>query len=416
MKQYLCSPKLINLILRGSTLVCKFGLVFFLAKFLAPEVLGLYGLILVTVSFLLYLYGLDFYIFATREVIHASPIQKTVLIRNQLTLYLLLYIVVSPCFLILFILGQLPWYIAPLFFAVAILEHLAQEANRLLIALAAPIFASVVLFFRSGLWSAILILLMYLRPEYRNLESVLSLWLAGLFIALGFAIFQLRTMGIIINFKGNTNWNWLYSGLKVALPFLIGTLALRAIYTIDRYWIEAYFDLRQLGVYAFFASVAGTLMTVLDATVFTFMYPQLIAANASQQHFSLAFKQLLHQTLIWTVVSVVAAITLIHPVLFWLQQPLYQEHSPIFYGLLFMNVMMALSMIPHYALYAQKHDKSIIYSHILALFLFIILLLLFGAKSMLAVVFSLCGITGFLLSSKTYFYLKFRTEAKVKNV
>lgn len=43
--------RLINVSLRGGTLVCKFLLIFFLAKFLSPEEVGLFGLIVASIGY-----------------------------------------------------------------------------------------------------------------------------------------------------------------------------------------------------------------------------------------------------------------------------------------------------------------------------------------------------------------------------
>lgn len=61
--------RLINVGLRGMTLVSKFLLIFFLAVFLEPQELGLYGLIIATIGYSLYPLGSDFYAFTTRELL-----------------------------------------------------------------------------------------------------------------------------------------------------------------------------------------------------------------------------------------------------------------------------------------------------------------------------------------------------------
>ena len=54
-----------NLGLRGG-MVCKFLLIFFLARILPPEELGTYGLFTATVGYALYFLGLDFYTYSGR--------------------------------------------------------------------------------------------------------------------------------------------------------------------------------------------------------------------------------------------------------------------------------------------------------------------------------------------------------------
>ena len=58
-----------NITLRGMTLVSKFVLLFFLAKFLQASEVGLYGLLSATIGYALYVIGFEFYNFSTREMI-----------------------------------------------------------------------------------------------------------------------------------------------------------------------------------------------------------------------------------------------------------------------------------------------------------------------------------------------------------
>lgn len=53
--------RLLNLVLRGTTLVSKFALLFVLAKFLEPLEVGLYGLFSATIFYCLMALGFDFY-------------------------------------------------------------------------------------------------------------------------------------------------------------------------------------------------------------------------------------------------------------------------------------------------------------------------------------------------------------------
>src|SRR5690606_16168777 len=62
---------LFNIGLRGLTLSSRFLLLFALARWLSPAELGLFGLVSAIVGYGIYLVGLEFYAFATRELIRA---------------------------------------------------------------------------------------------------------------------------------------------------------------------------------------------------------------------------------------------------------------------------------------------------------------------------------------------------------
>ncbi|WP_434777352.1 hypothetical protein [Neisseria sp. Ec49-e6-T10] len=395
--------RLLNLILRGLSLSCKFLLVFALARMLSGADFGLYNLIVVTTTFVLYLYGLDFYTFASREMILVSEQKRPFIVYNQLALYIFTYFLISPFLLILFFSGKLSWNLLPLFLSIAILQHLAQEINRLLINLFAPLWASFILFIRSGLWCLALIICMFFFPNLRTLHMVFYFWIAGLILAIIVSYYKLYQMGLPIQYMGMPDIKWIKKGLIIALPFLLGTLSLNAISVIDRYWIENHFNLSLVGVYGFFASLTGAILTALDATIFSFTYPKLIkAVGESPAAFQTEYRLFRKHTLIAVGLFSILLLTGIYPIVLWLNNDLYLQYIAVFFILLLSNIFIALSMIAHYALYAQKHDKPIVIAHILSVIILIISLLIFARTHYLAVAVSVCITSLFLFVFKHY--------------
>jgi len=182
--------RLLNVTLRGITLASKFLLIFFLARFLEPAELGLYGLITATIGYALYLLGFDFYAFTTRELIKRERSQWGGLLKGQGALTAVLYCVFLPLFCLIFVRQLLPWSLAGWFFALLILEHLTQELSRLLIAISEQLMASLVLFLRSGVWAVAVAGLMFIEPESRTLDFVLGAWTLGGLSALLLGIYK----------------------------------------------------------------------------------------------------------------------------------------------------------------------------------------------------------------------------------
>ena len=85
----------INISLRGLTLLSKFIFIFLLGKYAEDEFfLGEYGIIVTSISLIIYLVGFDYYVFNTREILKSKEniIEK---IRNQFFFHLLPYGLVS---------------------------------------------------------------------------------------------------------------------------------------------------------------------------------------------------------------------------------------------------------------------------------------------------------------------------------
>lgn len=364
--------RLISVALRGLTLASKFLLIFFLARFLEPAELGLYGLVVATTGYALFLLGLDFYTFSTRDILKRERGEWGGLLKSQGALTFWLYLLFMPLLLVLFVMDVLPWHLAGWCMALLVLEHLNQELMRLLVAVSEPLLAGVALFLRSGGWAIILVALMAVDAGLRSLNTVLLAWTVGGVAALIMAVMRLATLQIG-GWRRPVDWGWVRLGVKVALPLLLATLALRAMYILDRYWIETLVGLEALGAYVLFAGIASAMVSFLDAGVFAFSYPRMITAY--QQRLPVVyrqeFKRLLLQTCMVAVGFSLVALLAIQPLLIWLGKALYIEQQVIFPWVLLATLLYCLGMVPHYALYSQGRDRSIICSHIAGLAAFI---------------------------------------------
>ncbi len=155
--------------------------------------------------------------------------------------------------------------------------------------------------------------------------------------------------------------------------------------------------------------IGNALISFLDAGVFAFSYPGLITAHSQQD--SAAFRQglrkLLIQTLVLSAAFAVIALLLIGPLLQWLNKPLYLEQQNLFPWILLATVLYAIGMVPHYALYAQGHDRPIIRSHIASLLLFIPATWLFSLYwPLLAVPLGLCAAFMLILLWKSWAFIQ----------
>ncbi|MBC9251086.1 hypothetical protein A9179_12445 [Pseudomonas alcaligenes] len=394
------------------TLAGKFFLVFFLAKFLLPLEVGVYGLLVATVGYALYWVGLDFYTFTTRELIKLPRSKWGQMLRGQAALSLVLYLLFIPLLLSLFALDVLPWSFVGWFVALLVLEHVNQELMRLLVAIAEPTLAGVTLFLRSGAWAFVVVALMYVYPDLRNLSVVLAAWVLGGGLALLVALMRLRRLGLG-GWAERVDWAWVRRGIKVAMPLLLATLALRGIYTLDRYWFEALAGMEALGAYVLFMGVAGAMVSFLDAGVFAFLYPGLIAAfqQGQRAEYRAGLKKLAGQTLLVVVVFSAGTLLAIEPLLQWIGKAVYLERQAMFGWLLLATALYALGMIPHYALYSCGADRAIIYSQVAGLLVFVVattLCSLFFVQ--LAVPLGLCAAFLLILLWKSWAFLRFAPD------
>lgn len=365
--------RLFNLGLRGGGMVGKFLLIFFLARILSPEEVGVYGLFAATVSYALYFLGLDFYTYSGRAMLHAEKTKWPNLLRDQSVLFICSYLVIFPLLSLIFIVELLPIKYALLFYIILTLEHLSQELNRLMVIIGKPLASGVLSFIRSGAWCYALIAIYLIRFVRVDLYFVLLLWILADTLVLIGGIWLLRKLPWS-NLTWTVNWTWIYQGLKVASLFFVGTIALRGLFTLDRYFIETFSSREILGVYTLYIGICFSLIGFVDAVVFSFRYPLLFSLYKSEQH--AAFKAAKHDFSRQTFLTVSAlALTVglfIVPALKLIGKPIYLEYINVFYLLLTASVIYVMSHIPHYILYATGHDFCIVRAHIIGFILFII--------------------------------------------
>lgn len=365
------SLKVVNVSLRGMTMASKFFLIFFLAKFLSAEDVGLYGLLVATVGYSSLVVGLEFYTHSTREIIGTDRRKWLAFIRDQLIFFIVAYLIFLPFLFLIFAEGWLPWAYIGWFLLLLVLEHAAQELNRLLVVMSEQLLASVILFLRSGLWCLLLVLLLWLLPELRKLEWVFLAWSigAGAACLLGFLRILRFDKGAL---STPIDWGWIGRGIKVAIPLFVASLAIRGLFIFDRYWVESVAGLEVLGAYVLFMGIATSVISFLDAGVVVFLYPQVVAAAKANDAsaFGESMKKLFVNIVVSVIVLVGGALLISRPVLGWIGKDVYMEHFHLLKWLLLATTVYSLSLVPHFGLYARRQDKTILYSQLFGLMVF----------------------------------------------
>lgn len=367
------SSRLLNLGLHFTNLGTRFLFIFFLAKFLDPASVGYYGIFAATVGYCIYFVGLDFYTYVTREILKVPPEQRGRLLKSQLALTGVLYLFFAPFALAFLSKVSWPNHLLLWFFPILVFEHVNQEISRLLIALSEQLAATLVLFVRQGSWALAAVGLMTLEPETRNLGTVMKLWACAGFIASMFGYWKLRALKLS-GWKQPIDWPWVKNGLAVSAAFLIATLALRGIQTFDRYWLEVLVGIETVAAYVLLLGIASTLLVFLDAGIFSFIYPTLIKLNQEKQYDAARIKiqSMLYQTLVLSAAFALASWQLLPYFISWIDNPAYSNELHLYPWLLLATALNALSMVPHFALYARGEDNPIIFSHLLGLLSFLL--------------------------------------------
>ena len=364
--------RLLNVGMRGVTLLLKFVLLFSLARLLEPSEVGLYGLLAATVLYTAGIAGLGYSMYANREVAAADPNERTWIIRDQAVFCGLAYVLVLPLTLLLFVSETLPWTLAGWFFVLIVLEHVGVEVERVLVAASRQMFASVVLFLRNGAWVLVAVPLMWVAAPLRTLETVLAIWAAGASVACAVGLIGVARVGSWDLSKA-VDWESMKRGLRIALHLLIGTMALKGLTTFDRIWVGAIGGLDILGPYVLFLGIANVLKAFLNSSVFPFCYPKLVrsAAIGDRAGFEAGMRSMILQTIAVVIVVVVLSLLLIEPVLEWIDRPIYAEHIELFYLAQLAVALYAASQVAQSRSYAYRMDSCIVIGQVVGFAAFV---------------------------------------------
>jgi O-antigen/teichoic acid export membrane protein len=346
--------RLVNLGLRGLTVLAKFLLSILIVKSLGVADLGVYGIFQTTLTLLVFALGFDFYTYNTREIPRGE--QSTgFYLGNQGVFHLIVYLLILPISLLIFDFNVIDPQFLVYFYAILIFEHISQETYRALIVFKRSEISSMVLFLRSGIW--IYALLLYWREGGdKSIESIFQFWLWAslLSVVVGIGFLPLRKPFSI-------NLAWIKKGFLVAFPFFLGTIFYKAMEYSGRYFLDYFWSKSEVGVFTFFTGISNIVFIILHATVIIVMSPHIIeAALKGESEFNKVFEayrsQIINGVILWTIILIAG----IYPLLWYLDKPELIGELSSFFILLSATIFFCLSYIPHYGLYARRKDRAIL--------------------------------------------------------
>jgi O-antigen/teichoic acid export membrane protein len=397
----------------------RFVFVSVLARYLLPNDVGAYGLVTATVAYVVYALGMDMYTYTTREIIAAEPTLWRSYITSHFTFLALVACVVLPLALVIFAAGLLPWGLIGWFYLVLVTEHLGYEIDRLLVALARQMDASVVILIRQAMLPTVMVPLLALSTVGRNLDLVFALWAGfnAVAIVVGAVLIVRRTRVDGASFR--IDWGWIRWGTRISLPFLIGTLCLRFMFTADRQLVGAVDGLDVLAAYTLAMTVANGMGSVLSVGVHQFAYPNLVKRFADGDHAGFAGGM----RILW--LQTAGIVVIVALVVFFaggiitsvLHEPIYGEYWWLVPTAVLVLGLFNFSMVPHYGLYAMRADRSILLVTVLSAVIFAgvtALALGVGAEGVVAVLIGLAGASTWLLLAKSVAFQLMLTRTRAQ--
>ncbi|MBK7896478.1 MAG: polysaccharide biosynthesis C-terminal domain-containing protein [Anaerolineaceae bacterium] len=366
---------LVGLGLRGASIFGKFILVTYLATVFSLADLGIYGLFITSVVLVTYLLGLEFHTYTTREILAVKPEARPNIVLNQIVMHVGAYLLVLPFVLLIFWGGFLPWSTALLFYVVVIFVHIGQEIYRILIILSRPTAAYLVSFLLHGSWTFVVILVAWLWPAWQNLNVIFSLWAGSAFLGVIVGAILLTQMGLLHFQKKNVDFTWIWQGIQVGYKFFIGIIAYRIIDLSDRYFVQFFHGDTEVGIYTLFGSIANIAQEFVFAGFVSIIFPKIVSSLERGDLVTYRTQlQRLKQSVFRGSMIIGLVLTVgIYLLIFLLQREELLAALPAYFLLLGSAIVLNLSMIPHYQLYAHGQDRRIMWAVIWGLGLNLIL-------------------------------------------
>ncbi len=346
---------------RGSTIVIKFGLNLYVAKFVGLDALGIYGLI-VAISLTAPVFiraGLVNTI--SRSLIDADPEEMTHHIKHYL-----LWILFAYGLILALIAPTLHFTDYPVSFAVALVilvivagEHIASDIHLLLNNLHRTQTANFFGLVQSILCVVPFVVLSWYDPSLRNIDVLLASWAIGTSLSVFGACFLFSNWPWCASPPFSLAWyrNHLHASGYLFAADVIGALS----QFVDRYMIAFFISIEQAGVYTLFYQLANSVYTLVTSSILNFRRPKIISAfNGSRVVEAYAqIRSLRKESVLAFVglsISVGGAFLIIAP---WIGRPAVLNFMPLLGCIFLATGLKTLCHADFIEPYARHYDREL---------------------------------------------------------
>ncbi|MFG1342090.1 lipopolysaccharide biosynthesis protein [Xanthobacter autotrophicus] len=270
---------LVNVGLRGSSLVFRFALSFYIIKYLGLTAAGIYGLALGAIGLApaMTTFGMNY--FLARDLVgmppgQAAPRIKTRLVASTVATAVLTAVAGAVAYAI-------SYPVTPIIVIIAVLVWLENYANDLyvsLIALEMPLLANVAMFIRLAAWIPFVIGLGLLLPQTRSIEYVLFGWLVSYGFYFAVLLYALRRWPLAEALRAPIQTGWIKERLRQGWLIYFSDIGIVGYTYADRYIVSLMLGLELTGLYNFYWSLANALQTLLFTAIIQVALPVLFKA------------------------------------------------------------------------------------------------------------------------------------------
>lgn len=395
-----------SILSRSISIASKFLLLTFLAKTLSLSEYGSYQLITYFTMIAISIYGVEYYMYGNREV--AKGINNIDKINNHVSFFVTLFPITFLVQIVaLFFLIPYDILTPQIFFIIIFVnfcDYFNQEVYRYLIMINKIGKANLLLVLKSSIF-LMLIVGYHWANNSLNFNVTLYIMFVSFFILLVITtifffrfIIKRRLIKITL-----LPFDKIGKTLRFLWPFLVLMIFTKGLEFFDKFAIEYFYDLEQVGVYSFLFSIASLIYVFVVSGFYLVYLPRLIKFNEDKD---VRFKITVFKFGVLVVISSIALslgiVLFIDILLEIVGKKDLKESIDVLYILLFAFFFLNISLIPGIVLYIKGKDRLMMYISGIVFFVNVIFNLiflnLFNVKGA-AIALTITYIVNFLITS-----------------
>jgi O-antigen/teichoic acid export membrane protein len=359
------------MLLRGGTIALKFGLSFYVARFIGLSELGVYGLVVGATLVLPNFYRAGLTSSIARALLDAEPQHMTPDLRHYLVWTIGCYglsLVVLPLLQGIGAIKTLEINVY-IVWLIVLAEHLAADMTLLLNNLYQTRAANIYGLAQTAIWVIPFIALGLLFPALRSLSALLEFWAVGALLS----VLGCATLFSHWPWRGASpiRRGWFSTNLRAAGYLYFSDLTGTVGQFVDRYLIAALIDVEHAGIYTLFFQLANAVYTLVSSSIVNIHRPRVLSAFQNGD-IATALKRLhgLQSEAIGSMVALSAMTgVLFHFVAPLLKRPLVLTYLPLLWFTFAATIIKAWCLTSFIELYARHLDRKLFWLNVLILLL-----------------------------------------------
>lgn len=375
LKQFISSST--SLIFRGFSILIRFVFLIIVLKNLNITEYGELGIITVSSTYLIYIFGFELHNFISKEIVRNKDKKKPNIIFNRFFFslisftFLFILIYYFDLYIKLFIFNIY------LFFIITFLEHLLIEINRLFYIYKNHNYFITLDFLRKSTCPLFIIVINILDYNHWDLEFLLKVWVYSLLFCLMVSLF-LFIKRIKISFKiVFIDIKFILLSITKSYHLLFSLLIGNSIFIIDKYFIKINLDEVILGSYIFFIGISLLPLYFIDGAVFTKYFSKLIEiSNKRIEFFNKRFVNALKMAISIIIIFDIFIFFGIKTIIYITQKYIFLDYLNIFYITLVIGNFYCFKKLSEFYLYALNNETKIFVSNTIMILIFLVLIIL----------------------------------------